>query len=64
MISYEKYSNATICRHMKKAIGDLAVDKRKENQRRLSKLLIRQSEILYVRPKSYDKNWQRNTDKK
>ena len=49
---------------MKKAIGDLAVDKRKENQRRLSKLLIRQSEILYVRPKSYDKNWQRNTDKK
>lgn len=29
MRSSGKYSKATICRHMKKSIGDLAVDKRK-----------------------------------
>ena len=27
---YRKYSKATICRHMNKSIGDLAVDKYKE----------------------------------
>ena len=42
MRSYGKYSKATICRHMKKSIGDLAVDKREENQGRLPKLSIRQ----------------------
>ena len=39
--SYGMYSKA-ICRHMKKSIGDLAIDKRKENQGRSPKLSVRQ----------------------
>ena len=34
MRSYWKYSKATICRHMKKSIGDLVVDLHKNNQGR------------------------------
>ena len=46
MRSYGKYSKATICKHMKKCIGDLAVDKSKENQGRPPKLQFDKSEIL------------------
>ena len=42
MRSYWKYSKATICRHMKKNIGDLVVDLRKNNQGRRPKLSVRQ----------------------
>ena len=42
MKSYRKYSKATICRHMVKNIGDLVLDKRKQNQGRPTKLLDRQ----------------------
>ena len=42
MRSYWKYSKATICRHMKKNIGDLVVDLRKNNQGRPPKLSLRQ----------------------
>ena len=38
MKSYRKYSKATICRHSVKDIGDLVLDKRKQNQGRLTKL--------------------------
>ena len=42
MKSYRKFSKATICRHMKKNIGDLVVDLRKNNQGRPPKLSVRQ----------------------
>lgn len=38
----EKNSKATICMQMKKDIGDLVVDKRKENKKRQPKLPVRQ----------------------
>ena len=42
MRSYWKYSKATICRHMKKNIGDLVVGLRKNNQGRPPKLSVQQ----------------------
>ena len=42
MKSYRKFSKATICRHMKKNIGDLVVDLRKNNQGRPPKLSVPQ----------------------
>ena len=42
MRPYWKYSKATICRHMKKNIGDLVVDLRKNNQVRTPELSARQ----------------------
>ena len=42
MRSYRKFSKATICRHMKKNIGDLVIDLRKNNQGRPPKLSVRQ----------------------
>ena len=51
--SYKKYSKATICRHMKKEIGDLVADQRKYNKGRPQKLsdrqkrnILRQTKIL------------------
>ena len=46
MRSYGKYSKATICKHMKKCISDLAVDRSKENQGLPPKLQFDKSEIL------------------
>ena len=50
---YAKYSKATICRHMKRPIGDDVIDKRKNNKGRPPKLtardkciILRQVEIL------------------
>lgn len=50
---YNKYSKATICRHMTKRIGDNVIDKRKHNKGRQRKLtdrdrriILRQVEIL------------------
>ena len=43
MRSYWKYSKATICRHIKKNIGDLVVDLGKNNQGRPPKLSVRQN---------------------
>ena len=50
-----KYSKTTICRQIEKCIGDLAVDKRKENKRRPLELsvlqkrkIIRQTKIVQV----------------
>ena len=40
MRSHWKYLKATICRHMKKKIGDLMVDLRKNNQGRPPKLSV------------------------
>ena len=51
MRPFGKYSKATICRHMKKSIGDLAVDRSKENQGRPPKLQFDKRETLYTRPK-------------
>ena len=49
---YKKYSKATICRHMKKAINDTVIDKRRNNKGRPRKLtprdkrnILRQVEI-------------------
>ena len=42
MRSYWKYSKATICRHMRKNIGDLVVDLQKNKQGRPPKLSVRQ----------------------
>ena len=39
MKSYRKFSKATICRHMKKNIGDLVVDLRKHNQGKTTKTI-------------------------
>ena len=53
MKDYKKYSEATICRHMKRKIDDSVVDNRKYNKGRPEKLtergkrnIIRQVEIL------------------
>jgi len=53
MKKYSKYSKATICRHMKKSIGDTVIDKRVSNKGRPAKLtsrdkrnILRQVEIL------------------
>ena len=53
MRSYWKYSKATICRHMKKNIGDLVVDLRKNNQGRPPKLSVRQKRNI-----SCKKRWE------
>ena len=59
MRSYWKYSKATICRHMKKNIGDLVVDLRKHNQGRPPKLSVRQKRnIFYDKPSSRKKRWE------
>ena len=42
MTSYWKYSKATICRHMKKNLGNLVVDLWKNNQGRPPKLYVQQ----------------------
>ena len=42
MRSYQKYSKATICRHLKKNIGGLVVDLQKNDQERPPKLSVRQ----------------------
>ena len=51
--AYRKISKATVCRHMNKAIGDIVIDKRKNNKGRPPKLserdrrnILRQAEIL------------------
>ena len=53
MKDYKKYSKATICRHMKKPIDDIIIDKRRNNKGRPPKLtardkrnILRQVEIL------------------
>ena len=53
MRSYWKFSKAIICRHMKKNIGDLVVNLRKNNQGRPPKLslqkkrnILRQTKLL------------------
>lgn len=51
--AYKKYSKATICRHMKKSVSDIVIDRRKENKGRPKLLtardertIMRQAEIL------------------
>lgn len=51
--AYRKFSKATVCRHMNRAIGDIVIDKRKNNKGRPPKLsvrdhrnILRQAEIL------------------
>ena len=47
MKSYWKYSKATICRHMKRNIGDFVVDLRNNNQGRPLNYLFNKREISY-----------------
>ena len=51
MKSYGKYSKATFCRHMVKNIGDLILDKRKQNQGRTTNFWDRQKRNILRRAK-------------
>ena len=59
MRSYWKYSKATICRHMKKNIGDLVVDLRKNNQGKdHQNYQFDKREVSYDKPSSCKKRWE------
>ena len=51
MKSYGKYSKATFCRHTVKNIGDLILDKRKQNQRRTTNFWDREKRNILRRAK-------------
>ena len=51
MKSYAKYSKATFCRHMVKNIGDLILDKRKQNQGRTKSFWDRKKRNILHRAK-------------
>ena len=56
MKSYGKYSKATICRHMKKTIGDLVLDKRKFNKGRPQRLTVREKRNIIRHTKILQQN--------
>ena len=51
MKSYGKYSKATFCRHTVKNIGDLILDKRKQNQGRTTNFWDREKRNILRRAK-------------
>jgi hypothetical protein len=53
MQDYNKYSKASICRHMKRKIDDSVIDKRKQNKGRPQKLTKRDKNATYCDKSRY-----------
>ena len=58
MRSYWKYSKATICRHMKKNIGDLVGDLQNKIREDHQNYQFNKREISYDKPSSCKKRWE------